>query len=193
MGGPGARARYTRRFGNGSRAASRGGGLPVPLGPARRSDGPLSGQALRRTGRRAAGGRRTGEGLPLTLGITVHQLGRELRSLLELRLEPLVALEHSRNVVSGLGGELAHPGSKVAGVQGPAVVLGQHHLRIAVGGEEDVQIEGRRVGVLLGVVESGIVVVPAEGPQQKASGGRPDLVEAAGVRMASGLRVIAAL
>src|SRR2546421_2701623 len=34
---------------------------------------------------------------------------------------------------------------------------------------------------LLGVVERGVVVLPTEGPQQEASGGRSDLIQAAGV------------
>src|SRR5207245_8006786 len=62
-----------------------------------------------------------------------------------------------------------------------------------VGGEEDVQIQGGRLGVLLGVVESSVVVVPAEGAEEEASGGRPDLIEASRVGAAPGLRIVTAL
>ena len=111
----------------------------------------------------------------------------------ELLLQPLVELEHPRNVAPGLAGERRDSGPQVAGVQRPAVVLGQDQLRVLVGREQHVEVEGRRLGVLLGVEEDRVVVGPAEGVRQQPPRRRPDLVEAPRVGVAPRLRIVPAL
>src|SRR5438552_9101861 len=141
---------------------------------------------------RAAGGG-AGQRLALALRVPVHGVDLVLHPLVEPLLEPRVELEHARDVAPRLRRELAHAGPEVARVEGPAVVLGQDELGVAVRGEEDVQVEGGRLRVLLRVVERRLVVAPAQRAHEEAAGRGPDLVEAPRVGVAGGLRVVAAL
>src|SRR3972149_2687972 len=113
----------------------------------------LGGRGLRSLRRRGYRKPRTPELFAGAIAVLVHRHERYLDSELELGREAVVDLAHSLDVLLGLEGGVARTGSKVAGVERSPVVLREHHLLVVVGGEQDVEVERRELGVRLRIVE----------------------------------------